>query len=104
MKMGEMNKKLLFKLIKAFLSISTKDKNPNPIIETRYEKLIPYKFNTFTIVDWNKTSDKLLIKFYSKYRYLFFQIAVVRFQFGAAGFKAFPERRVELGSHSLDNN
>lgn len=50
--------------IQALLTLSTKNKNPDPIIETRFNKLIPYKFNTFTIVDWNKSSDKLLIKEY----------------------------------------
>ena len=50
--------------VKALLTLSTKDKKPTPIIETRFNKLIPYKFNTFTIVDWNKSSDKVLIKEY----------------------------------------
>ncbi len=50
--------------VKALLTLSTKDKKQEPVIETRFNKLNPYKFNTFTIVDWNRTSDKLLIKEY----------------------------------------
>ena len=30
--------------VQALLTLSTKDKNPDPIIETRFNKLIPYKF------------------------------------------------------------
>ena len=49
-------------LKEAILSISTKDKLPNPIIETDYTKLYPMKFNTYTPVDWNNKSDKILFK------------------------------------------
>jgi len=48
--------------VDAILSISTKDKNQIPIIETDYANLYPFKFNTFTPVDWNKNSDKILFK------------------------------------------
>ncbi len=50
--------------VQALLTLSTKDKKQTPIIETRFNKLIPYKFNTFTVVDWNRASDKVLIKEY----------------------------------------
>lgn len=46
----------------AILSVSTKDKIQVPIIETNYTKLYPFKFNSFTVVDWNKTSNMLLFK------------------------------------------
>ncbi|MCR4881515.1 MAG: hypothetical protein K6A44_06150 [bacterium] len=46
----------------AILSVSTKDKLPNPIIETDYAKLYPMKFDTYTPVDWNQNSDKILFK------------------------------------------
>ena len=46
----------------AILSVSTKDKLPAPIIETNYAQLYPMKFNTYTPVDWNKNSDKILFK------------------------------------------
>ncbi len=46
----------------AMLKVSTKDKERLPIIETKYAKLRPFKFNTFTVVDWNKNSDKILFK------------------------------------------
>ena len=46
----------------AILSVSTKDKSQKPIIETDYANLYPFKFNSFTLVDWDKTSSRLLIK------------------------------------------
>ena len=46
----------------AILSVSTKDKIQQPIIETNYSKLYPFKFNTFTPIDWNKSSNKILFK------------------------------------------
>ena len=46
----------------AILSVSTKDKNQKPLVETDYTHLYPFKFNTFTPIDWNKTSDKILFK------------------------------------------
>ncbi len=46
----------------AILSVSTKDKLPEPLIETDYRKLYPMKFNTYTPVDWNSNSDKILFK------------------------------------------
>lgn len=46
----------------AILSVSTKDKLQLPIAETNYSQLRPFKFNTFTPVDWNKNSDKILFK------------------------------------------
>ena len=46
----------------AILSISTKDKLPEPIIETDYAKLYPMKFDTYTPIDWNSKSDKILFK------------------------------------------
>ena len=46
----------------AVLSVSTNDKLPQPIKETDYSKLYPFKFHTLTTVDWNKKSDKILFK------------------------------------------
>lgn len=46
----------------AILSISTKDKLPEPLIETNYKNLYPMRFNTYTPVDWNSKSDKILFK------------------------------------------
>lgn len=46
----------------AILAVSTKDKQQIPIIETNYSKLYPFKFNTFTPIDWNKKSNKILFK------------------------------------------
>ncbi|MDD3593328.1 MAG: hypothetical protein PHX18_01740 [Candidatus Gastranaerophilales bacterium] len=46
----------------AILSVSTADKELDPVIKTNMIAAIPYKFNTFTVVDWNGASDKILIK------------------------------------------
>jgi len=46
----------------AILSVSTKDKIQIPLVETKYDELRPFKFNTFTPVDWNSNSDKILFK------------------------------------------
>lgn len=46
----------------AILSVSTKDKNSLPIVETDYANIYPYRFNTYTPVDWNASSDKILYK------------------------------------------
>ena len=44
------------------LSVSTKDKNRVPIIETDYTNLYPFKFDTFTPVDWDASSNRILFK------------------------------------------
>ena len=44
------------------LSVSTKDKIRVPIIETDYTNLYPFKFNTFTPVDWDAGSNRILFK------------------------------------------
>ncbi len=46
----------------AILSVSTKDKIQKPLIETDYSNLYPFKFNTYTTIDWNKSSNKILFK------------------------------------------
>ena len=46
----------------AILSVSTREKIQKPVIETDYANLYPFKFNSFTLVDWDKTSSRLLIK------------------------------------------
>lgn len=46
----------------AILSVSTKDKLKEPIIETNYAQLYPFKFNTYTVVDWDSSSNKILFK------------------------------------------
>ncbi|MCQ2958389.1 MAG: hypothetical protein MJ180_05770, partial [Candidatus Gastranaerophilales bacterium] len=44
------------------LSVSTADKTQTPIVETDYAHLYPFKFNTYTPVDWNKGSNQILFK------------------------------------------
>ncbi len=46
----------------AILSVSTKDKDGMPIIETDYAKLYPFKFDTYTPIDWSKSSNRILFK------------------------------------------
>lgn len=46
----------------ALMEASTLDKELDAIISSDMTSAIPYKFNTFTPVDWNETSDKILIK------------------------------------------
>jgi len=46
----------------AILSVSTKDKLKEPVIETNYAQLYPFKFNTYTVVDWDSSSNKILFK------------------------------------------
>jgi len=48
--------------VASILSVSTKDKLQQPIIETNYANLYPFKFNTFTPVDWDSSSNKILFK------------------------------------------
>ena len=42
----------------AILSVSTKDKIKEPLIETNYGKLYPFKFNTYTVVSSNEINHK----------------------------------------------
>jgi len=48
--------------IEKILSITTKDKTRTPIMETDYTNLYPFKFNTFTPVDWDANSNQILFK------------------------------------------
>jgi len=48
--------------VKRMVDFNPLTKKDNPIIESGTKEVYPYLFHSLTLVDWNRSSDKLLIK------------------------------------------